>query len=161
MPTMTRVPELGPRGEGWVILQVLLLGLTAIAGATGPAWGGDAGLLTSTAGAVLVLTGGALAVRGAADLRSALTPFPRPIEGAELVDRGAYGLVRHPIYSGIIMGATGWALITAAPAAFAGAATLLVLFDLKSRREEAWLAERHPGYAAYQRRVRKLLPGLY
>ena len=40
---------------------------------------------------------------------------------------------------------------------------LLVLawFDLEARREEAWLAARHPDYAAYRTRTRKFVPFLY
>jgi protein-S-isoprenylcysteine O-methyltransferase Ste14 len=38
---------------------------------------------------------------------------------------------------------------------------LLVFFDIKSRREERWLSEKFSGYAAYQKRVRKLIPLLY
>jgi protein-S-isoprenylcysteine O-methyltransferase Ste14 len=34
-------------------------------------------------------------------------------------------------------------------------------FDLKARREEAWLLAAYPGYAAYRRRVRKLFPFVY
>jgi len=37
----------------------------------------------------------------------------------------------------------------------------LGFFDLKSRREERWLEERYPGYAAYRARTRRLIPGLY
>jgi protein-S-isoprenylcysteine O-methyltransferase Ste14 len=36
-----------------------------------------------------------------------------------------------------------------------------VFFDLKSRREEIWLAEQFPDYAAYKARTRRLLPWLY
>ena len=38
---------------------------------------------------------------------------------------------------------------------------LCVLFDLKSRREEVWLAERYPQYAEYRERTRKFVPRLY
>ena len=41
------------------------------------------------------------------------------------------------------------------------AALLVVFFDIKSRREEAWLAARFPAYADYRRRVRKLIPFIY
>jgi protein-S-isoprenylcysteine O-methyltransferase Ste14 len=34
-------------------------------------------------------------------------------------------------------------------------------FDLKARREEAWLLDAYPGYAAYRARVRKLVPFIY
>ena len=80
---------------------------------------------------------------------------------ARLVDTGAYRLVRHPIYGGLIVAAAGWGLATASPVAIVGAGVLLVFFDLKSRREEAWLAGQFEGYAAYRSRTRKLLPGLY
>lgn len=36
---------------------------------------------------------------------------PYPKEDSELVTNGAYGIVRHPIYTtGIILGALGWSL---------------------------------------------------
>lgn len=159
---MTRVPALGPRGEGWVIVQFILLGVVGVAGfASNGAWSREARSVTTVVGVLLALGGLALAVRGVTDLGGALTPFPRPRAGAGLVRHGAYGLVRHPIYTGIIVGALGWGLFTASLPALAGAATLLVLFDLKSRREEAWLAEQFPEYADYRRRTRKLVPFVY
>jgi protein-S-isoprenylcysteine O-methyltransferase Ste14 len=36
-----------------------------------------------------------------------------------------------------------------------------LFFDLKSRREEAWLLGAYPAYADYRRRVRKLVPLVY
>ena len=145
-----------------MVIQFILLALTAAAGVVGSgAWTRELRYATTIAGALLGAAGLLLAVRGGADLRSALTPFPKPVENAPLVDRGAYGIVRHPIYTGIIAGALGWGLLMASPAALAGALALFVLFDLKSRREEAWLVERHAGYADYRRRTRKLIPGVY
>ena len=41
------------------------------------------------------------------------------------------------------------------------AGVLFVFFDVKARREEAWLVAAFPGYAAYRRRVRKLIPLVY
>jgi protein-S-isoprenylcysteine O-methyltransferase Ste14 len=38
---------------------------------------------------------------------------------------------------------------------------LFVFFDIKSRREEKALSAKFSAYAAYQQRVRKLLPYLY
>jgi protein-S-isoprenylcysteine O-methyltransferase Ste14 len=102
-----------------------------------------------------------LATRGWVDLGGNLTPFPRPRADAGLVDTGAYRLVRHPIYGGLILGALGWGLATASPAALAGTVVLAVFFDLKSRREEAWLAAQFKGYAAYRSRTRRLIPWLY
>lgn len=158
---MSRLPALGRRGEGWVVIQFVLLAGVGAAGLAGPAWDGAARIVTSVAGAGLLGVGLVLALRGLVDLRDALTPLPHPRDGASLVDTGSYALVRHPIYGGIIVGAAGYGLLMASPPALVGAAVLLGFFRLKSEREEAWLEQRYPGYAAYRTRTRRLLPFLY
>jgi protein-S-isoprenylcysteine O-methyltransferase Ste14 len=155
------LPDLGRRGEGWFAAQVGLFIAVGAAGSLGPAWTGTVRAATGAVGAVLLCTGGLLALRGLIDLRENLTPFPRPLPGARLVDTGAYRLARHPIYGGLILGALGWGLLTASPAAIGGAAILAVFFDLKSRREEIWLADQFAGYPAYRSRTRRLIPWVY
>lgn len=158
---VSRLPALGPRGEGWVAIQVVVLALVAGAGFAGPAWEGTARAVTSIAGIAILAVGGLLALRGLVDLRDALTPLPHPRDGASLVDTGSYGLVRHPIYGGIIVGAAGFGLLMASPLALAGAVVLLAFFRLKSGREEVWLEARYPAYAAYRARTRRFIPFLY
>jgi protein-S-isoprenylcysteine O-methyltransferase Ste14 len=155
---MTRLPSLGPRGEGWVAVQVILLFATAAGGLLGPAWEGGLRVATSIIGVSLVAAGLLLAVRGTHDLRDALTPLPYPRADAELVETGVYALVRHPIYGGLVAMAVGWGLLMASPAALAAAVVLFLFFELKSRREEAWLQRRFVGYAAYRARTRRLIP---
>ncbi|MGZ8514456.1 MAG: methyltransferase family protein, partial [Candidatus Limnocylindrales bacterium] len=142
-------------------IQVVILWAIALAGLLGPAWSGPLRVVAVAVGAMLIGAGGLLAVRAVLDLGLNLTIFPKPREGARLVDTGAYGLVRHPIYGGLILGGFGWGLVTASPPALAGAVVLTFFFDLKSRREEAWLVARFDGYAAYRRRTARLLPWLY
>ncbi len=160
-PTRMRLPDLGPRGEGWVVLQALLFCLLALAGTAGSAWGDPWLIAGRIAGTVLTGAGVIVVVLGLVGLRDNLTAVPRPVDGGRLVDSGVYGLVRHPIYMGIIVAAAGWALVTASPPALVVAGGVGIFFDLKSRREEAWLLAAYPGYAAYRRRVRKLLPFVY
>jgi protein-S-isoprenylcysteine O-methyltransferase Ste14 len=155
------LPDLGGRGEGWFAIQVALFVAIAAAGSLGPAWGGSPRVAALAFGAALAVSGGLLAIRGVLDLRENLTPFPKPLPGARLVDTGAYGLARHPIYGGLILGALGWGLATASPVALILAAALALFFDLKSRREEMWLAEQFDGYDAYRLRTRRLLPWVY
>ena len=155
------LPDLGARGEGWFAVQVVLFVAIAVGGLGGPAWSGGLRLVSVVGGAALIGAGGVLAVRGILDLGGNLTPFPKPLEGAQLVDTGAYALVRHPIYGGAIIAALGWGLATASPASLAGALVLQFFFDLKSRREEAWPADQLGGYPAYRSRTRRLLPWLY
>ena len=71
-----------------------------------------------------------------------------------------YRFVRHPMYGGVIVMAVGWSLATS-PLALPAALGLGVFLELKSRREEAWLQERYPGYEGYRRRTRwKFVPGV-
>ena len=156
-----RLPDLGRRGEGWFLLQLVFFGAIAVSGFTGPAWRGWPLATGIALGGVLICCGGILSLRGVLDLRENLTPFPKPLPGGRLVESGAYRLVRHPIYGGLILGALGWGLVRAAPLALLGAVALAVFFDLKSRREEIWLSERYREYPAYRNRTRRLLPWIY
>ncbi len=160
----TRIPALGPRGEGWVAVQLLLFGLVGLAGVvnlTRKPWSTRPGLMAAVGGPALIALGLALALRAMADLRQGLTPFPRPVEGAPLVVSSAYRRVRHPIYSGVLLAAFGWALLTISLLVLGLAALLAVLFDVKSRREEAWLVEAYPEYRLYRERTRRFIPGIY
>ena len=140
------------------MLQLVLFGAIGASGLEHPAWSGVAGTAGEALGAVLICCGGVLSLRGVLDLRENLTVFPKPLPGAQLVESGAYGLVRHPIYGGLILGAVGWGLFRAAPLALLLAFGLAVFFNLKSRREEIWLAEQFDGYDAYRARTKRLLP---
>ena len=62
-------------------------------------------------GAVLFVGGGILLLLGVLHLGTNLTAFPKPKEGAHaLVTTGVYSIVRHPIYTGFMLGALGWSL---------------------------------------------------
>ena len=150
---------MGSRGEGWVIGQFVI----------------GAAILVSTfftrvelpffvqlIGGALFLIGGIIAGAGLLHLGENLTPFPKPKDGNHaLVTSGMYSIVRHPIYSGIALGALGWTLWWGTLLGIALAILLFIWFDLKSRREEKWLVEKYPEYAAYQARVKKLIPFVY
>lgn len=155
---MSTLPDLGPRGEGWVAIQVALLIPLVAAGWLGPGWDGPARIATSVVGVAALAGGAALVVRGSRDLGAALTPLPHPTDDAVLVEHGIYRLVRHPIYGGIILGSFGWGLLTASVTALVLAAVVTVFFRLKSTREEAWLAQRFPRYPAYRERTRRFIP---
>jgi protein-S-isoprenylcysteine O-methyltransferase Ste14 len=154
------VPAFGPRGEGWVLLQFLAIGGVIACGFGGIDWPRAADGYLFLAGVGALAPGSVLFAAGIATLGRSLTPLPHPREDAVLRCQGVYRLVRHPVYGGILLLAIGWSL-AAAPLGLLPAAALAVVFDLKSRREEAWLTERFPEYTAYRERTpRRFVPWL-
>ena len=160
----SRIPSLGPRGEGWVVGQGALL--LAVAGF------GIAGLSElppdTTVGwarvilGMAVMGGGLLIGRQALrDLGRSLTAMPHPREDAQFVDAGTYGVIRHPMYAALIAASLGWVLATASVPAAVASVALAAWLDLKSRREEAWLLSHYPEYDAYRRRTHRFIPGAY
>lgn len=156
---MSREPAppraLGPRGEGWVALQALLLIAATFAAVLGPPWPEAVRVVLLVVGALGLVGGVFLAVAGFRGLGPALTPFPRPTPGQTLREDGIYRSVRHPIYGGVLLLAAGLTAWTS-PWALVPTAALALLFDRKRRREEAWLVEAYPGYEDYRRRVARV-----
>jgi protein-S-isoprenylcysteine O-methyltransferase Ste14 len=98
MPRVDRLPELGPRGEGWLVLQLLLGAAIIGCGFVGVYWPGSADSFLDILGLLIAVA----------------------------------------------------------------AVLLVLLFDLKARREEAWLIERFPAYATYREGTpRRFVPWLY
>lgn len=154
----------GAKGEWYVVVQILLFGLVAfgpVALPGWPAWSGTWRTFTIVLGLVLGGIGSLLAFGGLFSLGSNLTAVPHPKEDAHMVAHGAYRFVRHPIYSGIILGSLGLGLLRGGWLSLLYALILFIFFDIKSRREEAWLREKYGDYAEYQQRVRKLIPFVY
>lgn len=148
------LPRLGPRGEGWLILQITLSTVVAIAGLVGPRWGPPARPWLVGTAVLLGVAGLAFAVAAIVALGRLLTPLPRPMSGGAVRDRGPYGLVRHPIYGGALLAGIAWCLATS-PIAFAPFALATLFIVGKARVEEAFLLERYPEYTEYMRRVRR------
>lgn len=160
----SRLPSLGPRGEGWVIGQFVLIALVGALGLRDrprrPIGRALAAPLT-LAGLASISVGAFVAVRGAQDLGANLTPMPRPLPDAELVETGMYRRIRHPLYAAVLLLTAGWAAVTQSVRALVAAGVLAVWLDTKARREEAWLMSRFSAYAAYRRRTSRFVPGLY
>jgi protein-S-isoprenylcysteine O-methyltransferase Ste14 len=76
-----------------------------------------------------------------------------------VVEDGPYRLVRHPIYTGILLALYASLAMTGSLAGIAGAALMTAGFVWKARIEESWLAgELGSAYADYRRRVPMLVP---
>ena len=79
-----------------------------------------------------------------------------------VVDTGPYGIVRHPIYTGITLASIAVAALRGTAAAWLGAAVMTLGWYVKARLEERFLREQlgADAYGAYARRVPMLVPFL-
>ena len=84
---MVEVPSLGARGGGWVALQFALLATILAVGLLAPGWPDGARWWLKGVGALVVFCGAFVIVQASRALGSGLTPFPKPAEGGELVER--------------------------------------------------------------------------
>jgi protein-S-isoprenylcysteine O-methyltransferase Ste14 len=135
---------------GWVVAQFLLMAAILALGVFPPIWPE----WVRIAGFLLLLGGIGFAIWAGRTLGSALTPYPLPSEQATLVERGPYGLVRHPIYVAGVLVFLGYGLLSSVPATVA-VPLLAVLWHFKASVEEQHLSERFRGYEEYRLRVRR------
>jgi protein-S-isoprenylcysteine O-methyltransferase Ste14 len=157
----TPIPTLGPRGEGWLLIQMLLLVGVAIAGLAGGRWPATLHVPALVTAIICAVAGLRLAFSGVRTLGKSLSPLPKPPATSELKESGAYALVRHPIYGGILLLSLAWSLALS-PWALIPTGALAIALAFKSRLEERWLIDRHPTYPSYRERVRhRFVPHLW
>jgi protein-S-isoprenylcysteine O-methyltransferase Ste14 len=139
-----------------LVLAILLVRLGAFRdhGVANDPWRGGIGL-------VLLAVGLVFAIWARVNIgRNWGTPMTRK-DQPELVTSGPYRLVRHPIYSGILLAAVGTAVALTwwwlVPVALAG-----VYFLYSATVEERYLTQQFPDtYPAYQRSTKMLIPFIF
>lgn len=111
-------------------------------------------------GAAASLVGGnVLAGAGAFGLGRSLRPLPHPPSGANLRTDGAYGVVRHPIYAGLLVACTAVAVLRARPEPLAALGVLAAVLHLKAGYEERLLRVQFgAAYDEYAQRVPRMVP---
>jgi protein-S-isoprenylcysteine O-methyltransferase Ste14 len=111
--------------------------------------------------------GGAVYLAGWAVMFTAIfqNRFAAPVvqdqteQGQTVIDTGLYAVVRHPLYSGVLLLCSGMALWLESLAGLVGVLVLLMILGVRIAIEEADLRRTLPGYADYARRVRfRLIP---
>jgi protein-S-isoprenylcysteine O-methyltransferase Ste14 len=80
--------------------------------------------------------------------------------GHHVVDTGPYGIVRHPIYAGIILASVATAAMRGTALAWLGMCVMTAGWVVKARMEEEFLREQLGAetYAEYARRVPMIVP---
>ena len=78
-----------------------------------------------------------------------------------LIQSGPYRVVRHPLYSGLILAAIGFSLCLTTWSCLLGALSLMICFERRAYKEDALLAaEFGAEFEAYRRRTGRLMPRL-
>jgi protein-S-isoprenylcysteine O-methyltransferase Ste14 len=142
---------------GLVIAQIILLAALVLV-PRGSLW--PVNPLVFTVAIVLGFAGAMIAVLGVVSLGPALTASPIPREHAPLATRGVYGLIRNPIYTGLMTGGLGLALFGASVWHILAWVALVLLLAIKARWEERMLILAHPDYRGYGARVGRFIPGV-
>ena len=79
----------------------------------------------------------------------------------ELITSGPYAWVRHPIYTGLLLGFVGLAIARGEWRSILAVVIIALAFWRKLRIEESWMLEQFgDAYRSYRRRVAALIPGV-
>jgi protein-S-isoprenylcysteine O-methyltransferase len=116
----------------------------------------------NVAGLVLTASGLALAIWARVTLGRNWSGTVTFKENHELVQSGPYALVRHPIYTALLLMYLGTALAIGAVGGLIGLPILFLSFWIKFRQEEAVMTA-HFGnqYVDYKKRVRAIIPFVF
>ncbi len=120
-------------------------------------------LAVSVAGGVLILLGFAI-IAAAIYQNSFATPYveDQSERGQTLVDTGLYGVVRHPLYMGMVPYIAGISLWLQSYAGLIALIAPLALLIARALVEEKSLQKTLPGYTEYMKRVRyRLVPFIW
>ena len=80
-------------------------------------------------------------------------------EGHELIRTGPYRLIRHPIYTGILLALFGTAIAFGKVRALFAVAIVWLSFYIKARREESFLSQEFgPNFAEHKQHTGMFLP---
>lgn len=87
--------------------------------------------------------------------------FPTPHEEAELVTSGPYYLLRHPMYTAVLLFTAGLSTAYFVWYEVVIWLILLIVIMIKLHWEERMLAKKFPNYHSYRKKSYKLVPFLY
>jgi len=118
-------------------------------------------LALAAAGLAVTVLGAVFAIWSRVTLGRNWSSVPQVKEQHELVVKGPYRIVRHPIYTGLILAVAGTGLAQDKGIWLFMVVLIFVSYWLKIRVEERLMMETFPEqYPAYRRRVKALIPGI-
>lgn len=87
--------------------------------------------------------------------------YMAPRRSGTLVTKGVYSLVRHPMYTGVILGLLGYVILFGSLILVPAWVGVTLLYAIKSVREERVLADKFPEYEQYRSKTWRFLPHIY
>jgi protein-S-isoprenylcysteine O-methyltransferase Ste14 len=118
-------------------------------------------LALDAAGLAVTVLGAVIAIWSRVTLGRNWSSVPQVKEQHELVMKGPYRIVRHPIYTGLILAVAGTGLALDKGIWLFAVMLIFASYWLKIRVEERLMMATFPGdYPDYRRRVKALIPGI-
>lgn len=112
-------------------------------------------------GGVLFIAPGLIIIYfGIKQLGGSLTVHPQPKSDAKLIETGLYKVVRHPIYTGLLLATFGSVVQSMAVVKLFVWLILVVVLNYKARWEEKLLSATYANYADYMTRTGRFVPRL-
>jgi protein-S-isoprenylcysteine O-methyltransferase Ste14 len=146
------------RIEKWLVLQIVFYLLIFV---VSPFTSLHFPTAIKLLGAILIISGLVLGFMAYYELGASFTPYIKPNEKGYLVTTGVYDVVRHPMYSGSILLAFGWALVWSSIIGIILSIIFAFILDRKANAEETLLSQIYPVYADYKKHVKKFFPLIY
>jgi protein-S-isoprenylcysteine O-methyltransferase Ste14/rhodanese-related sulfurtransferase len=124
-------------------------------------WDRTPGIVSITAGAILGIVGLTLGILSFQALGRNFRVFAAPRRSGTLVATGVYRLVRHPMYTGVVVGLLGYDLFWGSLFFLPAWAAVTILYVVKAVKEERLLMAKYPDYAEYKARSWMFAPYVY
>jgi protein-S-isoprenylcysteine O-methyltransferase Ste14 len=82
-------------------------------------------------------------------------------QGHELVTKGPYSRVRHPMYSSMILVVLGSGLLISNYLIATSTVLVTIVYLVRAKKEEALMAEAFPEYLEYASKTKLFIPGIF
>lgn len=153
--------------RGWILRTLLIVVVVAVLDGLAPKGLGLHLNSTYTAsgpwqplGAALAVFGIAIAFYARYYLGREWSPIPSVKEGHQLVTNGPYKIIRHPIYTGVLLAMAGTAIVS--PVWVIVLILFVGIFLNRVRVEEGLMTTQFPNeYPAYKARTWRLIPYVF
>ena len=107
---------------------------------------------------VFTFLGAAVIIFGVFHLNDTLTPFQTSAKNTNLVTRGIYKYVRHPIYLGLLLGMFAFSIYSVSLLKLLITIILGVVFYRKTNLEEKLMMRLHSQYKDYRDKTGRFFP---